>query len=184
MMQHPVQQYKAPVQQWQKPEYPAEKPLQRNPWVLPCNTPKRPLNSTTYLHRTDSFMTTITQLYHICLRFVIVSSKTFSLKIYFGLQYFLNNSISEVRILYLPTYVQMWSNHFLVTHKIRNFLWSQKDLNIHNHNRPWPSLWPERRWAVVVAKLVEQSLPIPEIPCSNPVIGKFYLLKTNLKRRK
>ena len=33
MMQHPVQPYKglSPVQQWQKPEYPVEKPLQRNP---------------------------------------------------------------------------------------------------------------------------------------------------------
>ena len=46
-------------------------------------------------------------------------------------------------------------------------------------------------WAVVVAQLVERSLPIPEVRGSNPVIGKFYtehlftcLLSTALKRRK
>ena len=32
-----------------------------------------------------------------------------------------------------------------------------------------------RRWAVVLAQLVEQLLPTPEVCCSNPVIGKkFY----------
>ena len=29
-------------------------------------------------------------------------------------------------------------------------------------------------WAVVVAQLAERSLPIPEDPGSNPVIGNFY----------
>ena len=45
--------------------------------------------------------------------------------------------------------------------------------------------------AVVVAQLVEQSLPIPEARGSNPVIGNIYvehlftcLLSTVLKRRK
>ena len=40
---------------------------------------------------------------------------------------------------------------------------------------------------VVVAQLVEWSLPIPEVRRSNPVIGKKYfehLLSTVLKRRK
>ena len=44
---------------------------------------------------------------------------------------------------------------------------------------------------VVVAQLVERSLPIPEVRGSNPVIGKIYiehlftcLLSTVLKRRK
>ena len=37
----------------------------------------------------------------------------------------------------------------------------------------------EQSWAVVVAQLVEQSLPIPEIRGSNPVIGKkIYLIFT------
>ena len=31
-----------------------------------------------------------------------------------------------------------------------------------------------RLWEVVVAQLVEQSLPIPEVRGSNPVIGKIY----------
>ena len=31
-------------------------------------------------------------------------------------------------------------------------------------------------WAVVVAQLVEQLFPTPEIHSSNPAIGKFYLL--------
>ena len=31
-------------------------------------------------------------------------------------------------------------------------------------------------WAVVVAQLVEQSLPIPEVRGSNPVIGKNLFL--------
>ena len=31
-------------------------------------------------------------------------------------------------------------------------------------------------WAVVVAHLVEQSLPTPDICGSNPAIGKMYLL--------
>ena len=43
-------------------------------------------------------------------------------------------------------------------------------------------------WAVVVAQLVEQSLPIPEVCGSNPIIGKKIilniLLSTVLKRRK
>ena len=43
-------------------------------------------------------------------------------------------------------------------------------------------------WAVVVAQLVERSLPIPEVRSSNPVIGKnllnIYFLSTVLKRRK
>ena len=42
-------------------------------------------------------------------------------------------------------------------------------------------------WAVVVAQLVERSLPTPEVCCSNPVIGKpyiTYLLSTVLKWRK
>ena len=30
-------------------------------------------------------------------------------------------------------------------------------------------------WEVVVAQLVEQSLPTPEVRGSNPVIGKIYL---------
>ena len=30
-------------------------------------------------------------------------------------------------------------------------------------------------WAVVVAQLVERSLPIPEVRGSNPVIGKKYI---------
>ena len=30
----------------------------------------------------------------------------------------------------------------------------------------------KKYWAVVVAQLVEQSLPIPEVRGSNPVIGK------------
>ena len=41
--------------------------------------------------------------------------------------------------------------------------------------------------AVVVAQLVERSLPIPEVRGSNPVIGKNYighLLSTGLKRQK
>ena len=45
--------------------------------------------------------------------------------------------------------------------------------------------------AVVVAQLVERSLPVPEVRGSNPVMGKFYiehlftcLLSTVLKRRK
>ena len=29
------------------------------------------------------------------------------------------------------------------------------------------------KWAVVVAQLVERSLPIPEVPGSNPVIGNI-----------
>ena len=33
-------------------------------------------------------------------------------------------------------------------------------------------------WAVVVAQLVERSLPIPEVHGSNPVIGKNYLYST------
>ena len=40
---------------------------------------------------------------------------------------------------------------------------------------------------MVVAQLVEQSLLIPEVRGSNPVIGKFYIehsLSTVLKRRK
>ena len=32
-----------------------------------------------------------------------------------------------------------------------------------------------RAWAVVVAQLVELSLPIPEVQVSNPVIGKIYI---------
>ena len=41
---------------------------------------------------------------------------------------------------------------------------------------------PNRRsWAVVVAQLVEWSLPTPEICSSNPVIRKFYLLLTIFK---
>ena len=46
-------------------------------------------------------------------------------------------------------------------------------------------------WAVVVAQLGEQSLPIPEVHSSNPVIGQIYiehlftcLLSTVLKRQK
>ena len=41
--------------------------------------------------------------------------------------------------------------------------------------------------AVVVAQLVERSLPTPEIRGSKPVIGKFYIiymLSTGLKRQK
>ena len=37
---------------------------------------------------------------------------------------------------------------------------------------------------VVVAQLVEQSLPTPQFRGSKPVIGKFYLISTALKRRK
>ena len=32
-----------------------------------------------------------------------------------------------------------------------------------------------RFWAVVVVKLVERSLPIPEVRGLNPVIGKIYI---------
>ena len=32
------------------------------------------------------------------------------------------------------------------------------------------------QWAVVVAQLVEQSLPIPEVRDSNPVIGKKIIM--------
>ena len=46
-------------------------------------------------------------------------------------------------------------------------------------------------WEVVVAQLVEQLLPIPEVHGSNPVFGKIHiehlftcLLSTVLKRRK
>ena len=43
-------------------------------------------------------------------------------------------------------------------------------------------------WGVVVAQLVEQSLPSPEIRSSDPIIGKIYslsaALKTVLKRWK
>ena len=45
----------------------------------------------------------------------------------------------------------------------------------------------KRFGAVVVAQLVERSLPTPEDRSSNPVIGKIYieyLLSTVLKRRK
>ena len=35
-------------------------------------------------------------------------------------------------------------------------------------NKNWPY------WEVVVAQLVEQLLPIPEVRGSNPVIGKIY----------
>ena len=46
----------------------------------------------------------------------------------------------------------------------------------------------QHEWAVVVAQLVERSLPEPEINGSNPVIGNFIYyklyLKTVLKRRK
>ena len=47
------------------------------------------------------------------------------------------------------------------------------------------------KWLVVVAQLVERSLPIPKVRGSNPVIGKIYvehlftcLLLTVLKRQK
>ena len=36
-------------------------------------------------------------------------------------------------------------------------------------------------WAVVVARLVERSLPISEVRSSNPVFGKFYSLSTSYK---
>ena len=36
-------------------------------------------------------------------------------------------------------------------------------------------------WAVVVAQLVERSLPTHVVGIPNPVIGKFYLLSTVLK---
>ena len=39
-------------------------------------------------------------------------------------------------------------------------------------------------WVVDVSQLVEQSLLTPEICGSNPVISKFYLLPTVLKRQK
>ena len=46
----------------------------------------------------------------------------------------------------------------------------------------------KKYWAVVVAQLVERSLPIPEVRGSNPVIGKnlnlTFLLSTVLKRQK
>ena len=29
-------------------------------------------------------------------------------------------------------------------------------------------------WAVVVAQLADRSLPIPEVRCSKPVIGKYF----------
>ena len=37
----------------------------------------------------------------------------------------------------------------------------------------------ESCWAVVVAQLVERSLPIPEVRGSNPVIGKIRLVQTS-----
>ena len=37
----------------------------------------------------------------------------------------------------------------------------------------------EKDWEVVVAQLVERSLPIPDVPGSNPVIGKN-LFKSNI----
>ena len=38
--------------------------------------------------------------------------------------------------------------------------------------------------AVVVAQLVERSLPTPKIRSLNPVIGNFDLLSTEIKRQK
>ena len=35
-------------------------------------------------------------------------------------------------------------------------------------------------WAVVVAQLVERSLPIPEVCGSNPVIGKKFIYILNI----
>ena len=41
------------------------------------------------------------------------------------------------------------------------------------------------KWAEVVAQLVEQSLLIPEVPSSNPVIGKtFYTEPLTVQRQK
>ena len=37
------------------------------------------------------------------------------------------------------------------------------------------------RWAVVVAKLVERSLPTPEVRGSNPVIGEIVYCQLNRK---
>ena len=34
--------------------------------------------------------------------------------------------------------------------------------------------------SMVVAQLVERSLPTPEVPSSNPIIGEFYILSTVL----
>ena len=50
-----------------------------------------------------------------------------------------------------------------------------------------PPCGPHKIWAVVVAQLVERSLPLAEVCGSNPVIGKIYiehLLSTLLKRQK
>ena len=50
-----------------------------------------------------------------------------------------------------------------------------------------PLLTSTLLWAVIVAQLVDQSLPTPEIRNSNPVIGKIYierLLSIVLKKRK
>ena len=38
----------------------------------------------------------------------------------------------------------------------------------------------EWSWAVVVAQLVERSLPIPEVRGLNPVIRKIYLFQLNI----
>ena len=50
-----------------------------------------------------------------------------------------------------------------------------------------PLLTSTLLWGVIVAQLVDQSLPTPEIRNSNPVIGKIYierLLSIVLKKRK
>ena len=56
--------------------------------------------------------------------------------------------------------------------------WMQDARHRWNHGAMTPAQKLENNnvdyWAVVVAQLAEQSLPIPEDPGSNPVIGNFY----------
>ena len=87
-------------------------------------------------------------------------------------------------------------NHFVVITPVISFMKLYRSTNFEFVNSAkFKSLsvqlcWLKRgkRWEVVVAQLVEQSLLIPEIRGSTPVIGKILLyiclLSTVLKRRK
>ena len=79
-------------------------------------------------------------------------------------------------------------HRFSSKHDIQLVLWS---LSIEKFFEAKKLTSCELLWAVVVAQLVERSLPIPEVRGSNPVIGNIYiehlftcLVSTVLKIRK
>ena len=57
------------------------------------------------------------------------------------------------------------------------------------HNWLWSMIWGtawgciNKFWVVVVAQLIERSLPTPEVCCSNPVIGEIFIELSNVLKR-